>query len=74
MAEAKQKAEWAQVSSLMALIANCHRDPKRSRAFRPMDFNPMVEAKKVKISAKEAFPILEMKGRAAQKKPKKGQK
>lgn len=32
--------EWGRTSSVMALLANCHRDPKRSRAFRPKDFDP----------------------------------
>jgi len=29
MADARHEFEWAQTSSLMALIANCHRDPKK---------------------------------------------
>jgi hypothetical protein len=28
------------MSSLLALIANVNRDPKRTRPFRPADFNP----------------------------------
>jgi len=28
------------MSSLMALVANVNRDPKKHRAFRPRDFNP----------------------------------
>jgi hypothetical protein len=40
MAEARIRDEWARTSSLMALLANCHRDPKRSRALRPSDFDP----------------------------------
>jgi len=40
MAEARAKERWAHTSSLMALIANAHRDPKKGRAFRPDDFNP----------------------------------
>ncbi|MBE3068861.1 MAG: hypothetical protein IMZ66_01355 [Planctomycetes bacterium] len=28
------------MSSLMALVANVNRDPRRMRAFRPRDFNP----------------------------------
>ena len=45
MADARGRAEWARFSSLMALLANCHRDPKRSRAFRPHDFDPLAQAK-----------------------------
>jgi len=40
MAEARGRAEWSRMSSLMALVANVNRDPRRSRVFRPRDFNP----------------------------------
>jgi len=40
MAEAKARDEWSRTSALMALIANCHRDPKKTRAFKPADFDP----------------------------------
>ena len=40
MAEGRQRSEWARNSALMALIANTQRDPKKSRAFRPSDFDP----------------------------------
>ncbi|MBI5863759.1 MAG: hypothetical protein HZB38_04480 [Planctomycetes bacterium] len=40
MAEARVKDEWRRTSALMALIANCHRDPKKTKAFRPADFDP----------------------------------
>ena len=44
MAEGAIKVGWAQTSSVMALIANCHRDPKAD----PMtadDFNPTIARK-----------------------------
>ena len=44
MAEGRQRAEWARMSSLMALAANCHREAKRSRAFRPSDFDPFARS------------------------------
>ncbi len=44
MAEARQRDEWARTSSLMALIANANRDPKKHRAFRPTDFDPFSQA------------------------------
>ena len=44
MAEGRQRAEWARMSSLMALAANCHREAKRSRAFRPSDFDPFTRS------------------------------
>jgi len=28
------------MSALLALLANCHRDPKKTRVFRPSDFDP----------------------------------
>lgn len=41
MAEARQRVSWGQLSALMALLANCHRDPKkRSRPFEVEDFDP----------------------------------
>ena len=48
MAEAKQRDEWARTSSLMALIANANRDPKKHRAFRPTDFDPFAVTQKPK--------------------------
>ncbi len=41
MAEGRAEESWGRMASLMALIANCHRDPKRS-PFKVKDFNPMV--------------------------------
>ncbi len=43
MAEGRARDEWARMSSLMALIANAHRDPKKTRAFRPRDFDPFAK-------------------------------
>ena len=40
MAEARGRADWGRTSAMLALLANAHRDPKRSRAFKPTDFNP----------------------------------
>ncbi len=48
MAETRQRDEWARTSSLMALIANANRDPKKHRAFRPTDFDPFSETPKPK--------------------------
>jgi hypothetical protein len=36
MAEARMRDEWSRMSALMALIANLHRDPKKTRAFKPL--------------------------------------
>jgi hypothetical protein len=55
MADARNRAEWGRAASLMALIANVNRDPKKSRAFKPGDFDPFSqrrsgEAPKLKMS------------------------
>jgi hypothetical protein len=40
MAEARQRHDWSIASSVMALLASVHRDPKKRRAFKPSDFDP----------------------------------
>jgi len=33
----------------MALIANVNRDPKKGRAFRPVDFHPVLAARREEV-------------------------
>ena len=40
MADARRKEAWDRTSTVLALIANVNRDPKRTRAVRPDQFNP----------------------------------
>lgn len=40
MCEARERSAWHRTAAVLALIANCHRDPRRSRAFTPADFLP----------------------------------
>ncbi len=40
MAEARERSDWARTSALLALIANAHRDAKKTRPFKPSDFDP----------------------------------
>ena len=47
MAESVARERWAHTSSVLAMLANTHRDPKKTKAFRPADFNPF-EAKQKK--------------------------
>ena len=48
MAEGRAEHDWLIASSLQALIANCHRDPKKRRKpYGPDDFNPLVEHRAV---------------------------
>lgn len=51
MAEAKSKELWAHTSTLLAMIANVNRDPKKHGPFKPADFNPHAQrAVKIKTS------------------------
>lgn len=60
MVKAKRLEQWQHTSSIMALIANCNRDPKKkNRPFQPRDFNPYMQKKNVlRLPKKEAFSIL----------------
>ena len=40
MAEARSQERWNHTAALLALIANCHRDPRRRKAYEPADFLP----------------------------------
>lgn len=57
MAEARSQQAWAHTSSVLALVANLHRDPKRTRAYKPGDFNPHVRRKPV-TTAKLGINVL----------------
>lgn len=45
MAEGRDRQLWAHTSSVMALLANINRDPKKCGVLRAADFNPYAEAK-----------------------------
>ena len=40
MAQARKQESWEHTSAMLSLIANTHRDPKKTKAFSPRDFNP----------------------------------
>jgi hypothetical protein len=40
MAEGGDRAAWARLAVLLALLANCHRDPKKGRAVTADDMDP----------------------------------
>jgi len=46
MAEARSREAWNRTATLLAMLANIHRDPKKGRVFRPSDFNPYEARKK----------------------------
>lgn len=48
MAEARQRDEWARTSSLMALVANANRDPKKHRVLKASDFDPFAAPERTK--------------------------
>ena len=40
MAEARGRDRWAHTSAILALVANVNRDPKKTRPYKPADFDP----------------------------------
>lgn len=50
MLDGRQRHEWSIASSIMAVIANTNRDPKRSRLLKASDFDPFAKhARPVKV-------------------------
>jgi hypothetical protein len=49
MAEAVAKDRWAHTSCVLAMLANTHRDPKKTRAYKPADFSPFDRKRKAGI-------------------------
>lgn len=58
MGEGRSRSMWAHTSALLAMEANLHRDPKKSRSFKPDDFNPHMRKKHSGLTKKEAFKML----------------
>ena len=52
MAEERGRFEWNQTSSMIAVVINMMRDPKKSKAVTPDMFNPFAK-KRNKQSAKK---------------------
>jgi hypothetical protein len=40
MGEARSQVLWNHTSSVLAMLANIHRDAKRAKVYHPSDFNP----------------------------------
>lgn len=49
MAEARAANEWAHTSAVLAMLANAHRDPKKTRVFTPSDFNPLEARRRKRV-------------------------
>jgi hypothetical protein len=60
MAEGLGRERWAHTSLLCALIANANRDPKRSRPFKPSDFDPYArqDRRLRTVADKESLAVL----------------
>jgi hypothetical protein len=43
MLEGRQRHDWSIASTCLSVIANLHRDPKRSRRLNPSDFDPFAK-------------------------------
>jgi len=54
MAEGKAESDWLHTSTVLSLLFNCHRDPKKGKASSPDDWNPY--AKKRRATAKKNIP------------------
>ena len=53
MAEAKSRDNWNHTSSLLSLIFNVNRDPKKQSPVKPSDLNPHTARKKTFLKAKD---------------------
>lgn len=59
MAEGLGRERWAHTSVVCALVANANRDPKRTRAFKPSDFDPYArQEQRERMADKESLAIL----------------
>jgi hypothetical protein len=59
MAEARSRDRWTHTSTLLAMLANIHRDPKKkSSPYRPADFSPFRPKEKV---VRDKVPITALK-------------
>ena len=67
MLEARRREEWDHTSTVLAMLANVNRDPKRRpTAFTPAEFHPMsvkpTHADLPKIGVRELKQVLSAKG------------
>lgn len=62
MAEGRARLEWAQTAALLALTANCHRDPKKGRPLTPDDFNPYARRDRRKRKPDVKVSVAALKG------------
>ena len=58
MSEAHSRYAWAHTSSVMALVANVNRDPKKHGPFKPSDFDPHKQKKSDLVLPKRGIGVL----------------
>jgi hypothetical protein len=66
MAEARERSEWTRTSALLALVANAHRDAKKTRPFKPSDFDPYAKRDDTKTNDIPALRALFQTGETKQ--------
>jgi hypothetical protein len=60
MAEGRRRDQWNHTASVLALVANANRDPKKGRAFTPADFHPMSGPKREPPPIKADISVLKV--------------
>jgi hypothetical protein len=61
MAEARIDHDWNQTASLMALLANIHRPPRKFKTFTADDFHPLKQGsptRRIEGQSDRAFELL----------------
>jgi hypothetical protein len=58
MAEARSRQTWNHTSALLAMLANVHRDAKKTRAFKPADFHPHERSREAPTITKVGINVL----------------
>lgn len=51
MSQERQRDQWAHTSLVLSVLANIHRNPKKSHRFSADDFNPMSNRRAAKPKA-----------------------
>ncbi len=57
MAEGQGRERWAHTSLLCTLLANANRDPKKTRPFKPADFDPYSRRERRPMSGGNHLPL-----------------
>lgn len=58
MGEARLDEHWAHTASILALIANVNRDPKKTGPFKPSDFLPRRQSSSQMTTEKADISVL----------------